>query len=214
MPFRRVLLQVLALFAVFTASACAADVVRLGVTAGPHAQIAEVARKVAARDGLDIRIVEFQDYIQPTAALDAGELDAKSYQHLPFLESQVKARGYRISPVGYTVTFPMGFYSKRYKSLADLPRGAKVGIQNDPSNSGRALLLLQKPGLLKLKPTAGISATTVDIVDNPKGLQIVQLEAAQLARSLDDLDASAINTNFALQAGLVPTRDAIAIEEA
>lgn len=192
----------------------ATDVVRLGVTAGPHAQIAEIAKKVAARDGLEIRIVEFQDYIQPNAALDAGELDANSYQHRPFLDSQVKARGYRISAVGDTVTFPMGFYSKRYKSLANLPRGAKVGIQNDPSNSGRALQLLQKAGAIKLKPGAGIGATTLDVIDNPKGLQIVQLEAAQLARSLDDLDASAINTNYALQAGLVPTRDAIAIEEA
>ncbi len=209
---RRVLLSFLALLA--AAHAHAADVVKLGVTAGPHAQIAEIARKVAARDGLEIRIVEFQDYIQPNAALDAGALDANSYQHLPFLESQVKARGYKITPVGNTVTFPMGFYSKRWKSLADLPKGAKVGIQNDPSNSGRALALLQKAGVLKLKPGAGISATTADIVDNPKNLQVVQLDAAQLARSLEDLDASAINTNFALQAGLVPTRDAIAIEEA
>lgn len=218
MPLRRsallkILLPALAL-AAGLASAQAADVIRLGVTAGPHAQIAEVAKKVAARDGVDIHIVEFQDYIQPDAALDAGDLDANSYQHLPFLESQVKARGYKLSAVGYTVTFPMGFYSKRLKSLAELPRGAKVGIPNDPSNSGRALLLLQKSGLLKLKPTAGISATTADIIDNPKGLQVVQLEAAQLTRSLDDLDASAINTNYALQAGLVPARDAIAIEEA
>ncbi len=214
---RPVLHALLALASLFAAApmAHAADVVvRLGVTAGPHAQIAEVARKVAARDGLEIRIVEFQDYIQPNAALDAGELDANSYQHGPFLESQIKARGYRISAVGNTVTFPMGFYSKRWKSLAELPHGAKVGIQNDPSNSGRALQLLQKAGALRLKPTAGISATAADIVDNPKGLQIVQLDAAQLARSLDDLDASAINTNFALQAGLVPTRDAIAIEDA
>jgi D-methionine transport system substrate-binding protein len=213
---RSVVLKSLALvvsLAVIALPSVAAEVVRLGVTAGPHAQIAEIAKKVAARDGLEIRIVEFQDYIQPNAALDAGELDANSYQHLPFLESQIKARGYRISAVGNTVTFPMGFYSKRWKSLADLPRGAKVGIQNDPSNSGRALQLLQKSGVLKLKPGAGISATTADIAENPKGLQIVQLEAAQLARSLDDLDASAINTNFALQAGLVPTRDAIAIEE-
>ena len=196
------------------APAHAADVVRLGVTAGPHAQIAEVAKKVAARDGIDLHIVEFQDYIRPNAALDAGDLDANSYQHLPFLESQIQARGYKISAVGYTVTFPMGFYSRRVKSLTELPRGAKVGIPNDPSNSGRALQLLQKAGVLRLKPAAGIGATASDIVDNPKGLQIVQLEAAQLARSLDDLDASAINTNFAMQAGLVPTRDAIAIEDA
>ena len=196
------------------AAAQAAEVVRLGVTAGPHAQIAEIAKKVAAREGIDLHIVEFQDYIRPNAALDAGDLDANSYQHLPFLESQIQARGYKISAVGYTVAFPLGFYSKRVKSLAELPRGAKVGIPNDPSNSGRALQLLQKAGVLKLKPTAGIGATAADIVDNPKGLQIVQLEAAQLARSLDDLDASAINTNFAMQAGLVPTRDAVALEDA
>ena len=202
------------LLAAGLACAQAADVVRLGVTAGPHAQIAEVAKKVAAREGVEIRIVEFQDYIRPNAALDAGDLDANSYQHLPFLESQIQARGYKISAVGNTVTFPMGFYSKRVKSLTELPRGAKVGIPNDPSNSGRALQLLQKAGVLRLKPGAGIGATATDIVDNPKGLQIVQLEAAQLARSLDDLDASAINTNFAMQAGLVPTRDAIAIEDA
>jgi D-methionine transport system substrate-binding protein len=192
----------------------AQDVIRIGVTAGPHAQIAEVAKKVAARDGLKLEIVEFQDYIQPNAALDAGDLQANSYQHLPFLQSQIQARGYKIVAVGDTVTFPMGFYSKKYKSLAELPDGAKVGIQNDPSNSGRALWLLQKYGLLKLKPDAGISATTLDIVDNPKHLQIVQIEAAQLPRSLDDLAASAINTNYAVQANLVPTRDAIAIEEA
>jgi len=217
MSRRSLVFRLLALAAALVAGAPiahAAEVIRLGVTAGPHAQIAEVAKKVAARDGLDIRIVEFQDYIQPNAALDSGELDANSYQHLPFLESQIKARGYKISAVGNTVTFPMGFYSKRFKSLADLPHGARVGIQNDPSNSGRALVLLQKAGVIRLKPGAGVSATTLDIAENPKGLQIVQLEAAQLARSLDDLDASAINTNYALQAGLVPSRDAIAIEEA
>jgi D-methionine transport system substrate-binding protein len=190
------------------------ETIRIAVTAGPHAQIAEVAKKVAEREGLKLQIVEFSDYIQPNAALDAGDVQANSYQHLPFLQTQIQARGYKISPVGYTVTFPMGFYSKKYKSLADLPKGAKVGIQNDPSNSGRALALLQKAGVIKLKPTAGISATVADVVDNPKGLQIVQVEAAQLPRSLDDLDASAINTNYAVQAKLLPTRDAIAIEDA
>ena len=106
--------------------------VRIAVTAGPHAQIAEVARKVAARDGLVLKIVEFQDYIQPNAALDAGDVEANSYQHKPFLDTQIQARGYKLTAVGATVTFPMGFYSKRYKSLTDLPAGAKVGIQNDP----------------------------------------------------------------------------------
>ena len=195
-------------------AAHAQDVIKIAVTAGPHAQIAEVAKKVAERDGLKLQIVEFNDYIQPNAALDAGDVQANSYQHLPFLQSQIQARGYKISAVGDTVTFPMGFYSKKFKSLAELPRGAKVGIQNDPSNSGRALALLQKYSVIKLKPTAGISATVADVIDNPKNLQIVQIEAAQLPRSLDDLDASAINTNYAVQAKLVPTRDAIAIEDA
>ena len=212
---RRALIALTALFlGATTLGTWAQDTVRIAVTAGPHAQIAEVAKKVAERDGLKLQIVEFQDYIQPNAALDAGDVQANSYQHLPFLQSQIQARGYQISPVGYTVTFPMGFYSKKVKSLADLPRGAKVGIQNDPSNSGRALALLQKYGAIKLKPTAGISATIADVIENPKGLQIVQVEAAQLPRSLDDLDAAAINTNYAVQAQLVPTRDAIAIEDA
>jgi D-methionine transport system substrate-binding protein len=210
---RRTLLLSSLLLIAAAAPAIAQETIKIAVTAGPHAQIAEVAKKVAERDGLKLQIVEFNDYIQPNAALDAGDVQANSYQHLPFLQSQIQARGYRISAVGNTVTFPMGFYSKKYKSLADLPPGAKVGIQNDPSNSGRALALLQKYGVIKLKPTAGISATVQDVVENPKKLQIVQIEAAQLPRSLDDLDASAINTNYAVQAKLVPTRDAIAIED-
>jgi D-methionine transport system substrate-binding protein len=198
----------------FAGAVHAQELIRVGVTAGPHAQIAEVAKKVAERDGLKLQIVEFQDYIQPNAALDSGDLQANSYQHLPFLQSQIQSRGYKISAVGDTVTFPMGFYSKKYKSLADLPQGAKIGIQNDPSNSGRALALLQKYGVIKLKAGAGVTATTLDVIENPKKLEIVQIEAAQLPRSLDDLAASAINTNYAIQANLVPTRDAIAIEDA
>jgi D-methionine transport system substrate-binding protein len=211
--FKRLLSVAVTAFMLVTASQ-AQEAIRIAVTAGPHARIAEVAKKVAERDGLTLQIVEFQDYIQPNAALDAGDVQANSYQHLPFLQSQIQARGYKISAVGDTVTFPMGFYSRKHKSLTDLPKGAKVGIQNDPSNSGRALALLQKYGVVKLRPGAGISATVADVVDNPKGLQIIQIEAAQLPRSLDDLDASAINTNYALQAKLVPTRDAIAIEDA
>ncbi len=201
------------LFSLFASIAQADEHIKLGVTAGPHAQIAEVAKKVAAREGLVIDIVEFNDYIQPNAALDAGDLDANSYQHLPFLKTQIQARGYKISPVGYTITFPMGFYSHRYKSLAALPDGAQVGIQNDPSNSGRALQLLEKYGVIKLKSGADVTATVQDVIANPKHLKIIQVDAAQLPRSLDDLDVAAINTNYAVTAGLVPTRDAIAIED-
>jgi D-methionine transport system substrate-binding protein len=211
--FKLIRSSLIAATVAFAGVAHAQDVIRIGVTAGPHAQIAEVAKKVAERDGLKLQIVEFQDYIQPNAALDSGDLQANSYQHLPFLQTQIQSRGYKITAVGDTVTFPMGFYSKKYKSLTELPEGAKVGIQNDPSNSGRALVLLQKYGVIKLKPGSGITATPLDVIENPKKLQIVQIEAAQLPRSLDDLSASAINTNYAVQANLVPTRDAIAIED-
>lgn len=197
------------------APAAAADrPLKVGVTAGPHAEIMEVVKKVAERDGLKLQIVEFSDYIQPNAALAQGDLDVNSYQHQPFLDQQVKDRGYRIVSVGKTVVFPMGIYSKKVKTLAELPVGARIAIPNDPTNGGRALLLLQREGVIKLKPSAGITASPLDIAENPKKLRIVELDAAQLPRSLEDADASAVNTNYALEAGLVPTRDAIAIEDA
>jgi len=185
---------------------------KIGVTAGPHAQIFEQVKKIVERDGLKIQIVEFTDYIQPNAALSSGDLDANSYQHKPFLDQQIKDRGYKFVNVGYTVNFPIGLYSKKVKSLAELKEGAKFGIPNDPTNGGRVLLVLQEKGLIKLKPEAGLKATPLDVIDNPKKLKFVELEAAQLPRSLDDLDAAAINTNYALPAGLVPSRDAIAQE--
>ena len=186
---------------------------KIGVTGGPHAQLFEQVKKIAEKDGLKIQIVEFSDYIQPNAALAAGDLDANSYQHKPFLDQQVKDRGYKIVNVGYTVNFPIGLYSKKVKSLAELKEGARFGIPNDPTNGGRVLLVLQDKGLIKLKPDAGLKATPLDVVENPKKLKFVELDAAQLPRSLDDLDASAVNTNYALSAGLNP-KDAIAQEAA
>jgi D-methionine transport system substrate-binding protein len=188
--------------------------IKVGVTGGPHAQIMEQVKKVAAKDGLNIQVVEFSDYIQPNAALAAGDLDANSYQHLPYLEAQIKDRGYKFAHVAYTVTFPMGVYSKKIKSLDQLKQGARVGVPNDPTNGGRGLLLLQAKGLIKLRPDAGLKATPLDIVENPRKIKIVELDAAQLPRSLDDLDAAAINGNYAESAGLSPTRDAIAMEGA
>lgn len=187
---------------------------KVGTMAGSDAQIFEVVKQVAHKRGLEIKIIEFSDYAQPNAALDAGDLDANGFQHKPFLDSQVKDRGYKIVSAGLTYVSPLGFYSKKVKSLKDLKNGAKVGIQNDPSNGNRALLLLQKEGLIKLRTgLEGKNATPLDIVENPKKLKIVELEAAQLPRALPDLDAASINTNFAAQAGLVPQRDAIAIED-
>jgi len=188
--------------------------IKVGVTAGPHAQIFEQVKKVAEKDGLKIQIVEFSDYVQPNAALAAGDLDANSYQHKPYLDQQIKDRGYKLVSVGYTVNYPIGLYSKKVKNLTDLKEGAKFGIPNDPTNGGRVLLVLQDKGLIKLRPEAGLKATPLDVIDNPKKLKFVELDAAQLARSLDDLDAAAINTNFALSAGLNPAKDAIAQESA
>ncbi|MCD2512118.1 MetQ/NlpA family ABC transporter substrate-binding protein [Comamonas endophytica] len=188
--------------------------IKVGVTGGPHAQIFEQVKLVAEKQGLKIQVVEFGDYVQPNAALSAGDLDANSYQHLPYLDAQVKDRGYKLVRVADTVNFPIGLYSKKVKKLADLPQGAKFGIPNDPTNGGRVLLLLQAQGLIKLKENAGLKATPLDVVSNPKKLRFVELDAAQLPRSLDDLDASAINTNFALSAGLNPKTDSIAQESA
>nr|WP_315429834.1 MetQ/NlpA family ABC transporter substrate-binding protein [uncultured Albidiferax sp.] len=186
---------------------------KIGVTVGPHAQIFEQVKKIAEKDGLKIQIVEFSDYIQPNAALAAGDLDANSYQHKPYLDQQVKDRSYKIVSVGYTVNFPIGIYSKKVKSLTELKEGARVGIPNDPTNGGRVLLVFQDKGLIKLKPDAGLKATPLDVIDNPKKIKFVEVDAAQLARTLDDLDASAVNTNYALSAGLNP-KDAIAQENA
>jgi D-methionine transport system substrate-binding protein len=187
---------------------------RIGVTAGPHAQLMEQAAKIAARDGLEIRVIEFSDYIQPNAALAQGDLDANSYQHQPFLDQQIKDRGYKIVSIAQTVVFPIGVYARKYKSLNDLPAGAEIAIPNDPTNGGRVLLLLQREGVIKLRPDAGLRATPVDVIESPKRVRLIELDAAQLPRSLDDVDAAAINTNFAIQAGLSPIRDAIAMESA
>ena len=194
-------------------TAHAEDTIKVGVTGGPHAQIMEVVKTVAAKNGLNIKIVEFSDYVQPNAALAGGDLDANSYQHDPYLQAQVKDRGYKLIRVADTVTYPMGIYSKKLKKLANLQPGAKIAVPNDPTNGGRALLLLQKQGLLKLRSDAGLKATPLDIVENPKKLKIVELDAAQIPRSLNDVDAAAINTNFAMEAGLKPNQDAIAIED-
>jgi D-methionine transport system substrate-binding protein len=193
--------------------AFADESIKVGVTGGPHAQLMDVVKSVAAKNGLSIKVIEFSDYVQPNAALAGGDLDANSYQHDPYLQAQVKDRGYKLIKIADTVTFPMGIYSKKVKTLAELPAGAKIAVPNDPTNGGRALLLLQKQGLIKLRADAGLKATPLDIVENPKKLKIVELDAAQIPRSLGDVDAAAINTNFAMEAGLKPKEDAIAIED-
>ncbi|HEY3424330.1 MAG TPA: MetQ/NlpA family ABC transporter substrate-binding protein [Negativicutes bacterium] len=187
--------------------------IKVGVSAGPHAEIMEVVKKVAEKEGLKLEIVEFNDYMQPNIALNQGDIDVNSYQHQPWLDNQIKDRHYELVSIAKTIIFPMGIYSKKIKSIADVKEGAIVAIPNDPTNGSRALAILEKNGLLKMNPNAGLKATAADIIDNPKGLKVKELDAAQIPRSLDDVDLAAINTNYAIVAGLVPNRDALAIED-
>ncbi len=186
--------------------------IRIGVTPGPHAQILEAVKPIAAQKGLDIKIVEFSDYVVPNEALASGELEANSFQHQPYLDNQKADRGYKIETVAQTVNFPIGVYSKKLKSFDALPDGAKVAIPNDPTNGGRALLLLQDKGLLKLKEGVGFKPTILDVTENKKNLKFVEIDAAQAPRVLDDVDAAVINTNYATQAGLDPVKDALTRE--
>ncbi|MGX9962567.1 MetQ/NlpA family ABC transporter substrate-binding protein [Roseomonas sp. F4] len=190
----------------------AARPLRVGVTQGVHAQTFEKVQELLARDGFVTRAVEFGDFIQPNAALAAGDLDANAYQHLPFLEAQRAQRGYDFVPVGKTVLTLMGVFSRRHRSLDALPNGARVAIPNDPTNGGRALLLLAQNGAFTLRAGADHRATVADITANPKRIRIVELEAASIARSLEDVDAGAITGNYAVPAGLNPLRDALARE--
>ena len=166
-------------------------------------------RPVAARQGLELRIVEFSDYITPNAALDAGDLQANSYQNKPFLDQQIKDRGYKIENAGFTVNFPLGIYSRRWKRWEDVPEGAQIAIQNDPTNGGRSLLLLRDAGVIGLREGVGLLPTLRDIVSNLRKLRFIEIDAAQTPRALDDVDAAAVNTNFALSANLNPSRDAL-----
>ena len=205
---RNFLLAACLLAAVAAPAAAQTQTLRVGVTPGPHAQILEVVKPIAAKRGLDIKIVEFSDYVVPNEALSAGELEANSFQHLPYLDNQKKDRGYKLEPVATTVNFPLGVYSKKHKSFDQVPNGGTIAIPNDPTNGGRALLLLQDNGVLKLKADVGFKPTVADITENPRRLKIIEVDAAQTPRSLDDVEAAAINTNYATPAGLSPS-DAI-----
>jgi D-methionine transport system substrate-binding protein len=180
------------------------QVVRIGVSPGPHAEILEKVKPLLAKQGVELKIIEFSDYVVPNQALDAGELEANSFQNQPYLDNQVKDRGFKIETVGLTVNFPLGIYSSKYKSWSEVPDGASVAIQNDPTNGGRSLLLLQDKGIIKLKDGVGFKPTVADITANPKKLKIIEIEAAQTPRSLDDVAAAAINTNYAVDAKIDP----------
>ena len=203
------------LLAILVSSGChlqkkTADVV-VGHIAGPETELVEVAKQVAKQQyQLEVKIVEFSDYNLPNEALADGSLDMNIYQHLPYLQSSIAARGYPLSVMGKTFIYPMGIYSNHYKNLTEIPDAAVISIPNDSSNQTRALRVLQSAGLIRLteKNTLGVG----DIVSNPKHLKIKELDAAQLPRLLPDVDAAVINTTFAIPAGLNPAQDALFLE--
>ncbi|MGM0835228.1 MAG: MetQ/NlpA family ABC transporter substrate-binding protein [Bacillota bacterium] len=195
-----------------SSEALSEDKLVVGVTAGPHEQILEKVKEVAAKDGLEIEIEVFTEYVMPNVALDEGDLDVNSFQHKPYLKQFKKDRGLDLTDVATTVNFPMGIYSTSIKDIKDLKDGDKVGLPNDPTNGARSLQLFELAGLIKLKEGAGANATLKDIEENEKNLEFIELEASQIPRQLEELAAAAINTNFAVEFGFVPTKDSIFIE--
>lgn len=190
----------------------AAVELKIGVSPVPHADIINFVAPTLEKEGVKVKVIEFNDYVQPNLALAEKELDANFFQHKPYLDTFSKEHKLNLAVLTAVHLEPMGVYSKLIKNVADLPDGAKIAVPNDPTNGGRALKVLETAGILKVRPEAGILASPADIVDNPKHVKIVEVEAAQLPRALDDVDAAVINSNYALAAKLNPTKDAIAIE--
>ncbi len=187
---------------------------KVGASPVPHAEILEQIKPVLAKQNIDLKIVEFSDYIQPNMALGDKELDANFFQHEPYLLNFIgEHKNLKLKNAGGVHVEPMGVYSKKVKKLDELKDGNIVAIPNDPTNGGRALLLLEKAGVIKLKAGLGVKATVQDVTENKLNLQFKEIEAAQLPRSLDDVTIAVINTNFAMQASLNPTKDAIFIED-
>lgn len=188
--------------------------IKVGATPVPHAEILEEVKPDLQAKGIALEIVEFNDYVQPNIALNDKELDANFFQHEPYLNDFVKEHSeMKLKNAGGIHIEPMGVYSKKIKVLDEIADGAQIAIPNDSTNGGRALLLLQKAGLIKLNDGVAETATVQDIVENPRNFVIQEIEAAQLPRTLEDVDIAVINTNFAMNADLNPTKDALYIED-
>jgi D-methionine transport system substrate-binding protein len=197
------------LLALGTLSSQAADPLRVGVSAGPYGEILEFAGKLAAKEGLGVKVIEFTDWNMPNAALANGEIDVNNFQHIPYLNNQIKQRGYDLVPVASSIVVPMGLYSSKAKAAADLKPGSTIAIPNDPTNAARALFLIEKAGLVKLRDGSGLDATIADIAENASKIKFIELDAAQLPRSLDDVDAAVITLNYAVLAGLDPSKSLV-----
>ncbi|MCM2320342.1 MAG: MetQ/NlpA family ABC transporter substrate-binding protein [Pseudomonas sp.] len=206
------LLAAATLFAAFSVTAQAEETLNVAATPVPHAEILEVVKPLLAKQGVELKVRVFTDYVQPNLQVQQKNLDANFFQHQPYLDEFNASRKTELVSVTGVHIEPFGAYSSTIKSLDELPEGASVAIPNDATNGGRALLLLAKAGVITLKEGAGITATPKDIAENPKHIQVRELEAATLPRVLKQVDLALINTNYALEAGLTPTKDALAIE--
>ncbi|HYD30814.1 MAG TPA: MetQ/NlpA family ABC transporter substrate-binding protein [Azospirillaceae bacterium] len=183
----------------------AVEPLKVGVSAGPYGEILEFAGKIAAKEGIEVKVIEFTDWNMPNEALARGDIDANNFQHQPYLDNQVKQRGYDLVSVAKSVVVPMGVYSSKAETLTAIKEGSTIAIPNDPTNGARALFLLQNAGLIKLK-SDDIKTSIADIAENPKKLKFVELDAAQLPRSLDDVTAAVITLNYAVLAKLDPKK--------
>lgn len=185
---------------------------KVGATAVPHAEILEEIKPDLAKKGIELKIIEFTDYVTPNLALADKDLDANFFQHVPYLDKFTSERNLKLSSVGNIHVEPLGLYSKKFKSLTDLKKNSVIAIPNDPSNGGRALILLHNNGIVTLKDSTNLYSTEFDIIKNPKNLKFKPLEAAQLPRVLQDVDFAVINTNFVIETGLSPKKDALLLE--
>lgn len=208
----RILTYIVLLFSLVACNQHSSNTLVIGAIAGPETELIETAKHVAKNKyGLDIKIITFNDYNLPNEALQDGSLDANVYQHLPYLQTAIKSHRYHLEMIGRTFVYPVGIYSKKFKTLNELPEKAIIAIPNDPSNESRALQLLEKANLITLKNTENTGLK--DIATNPRNFQFKEMDAAQLPRILPDVDAAVINTTFALPAGLTPARDALFTED-
>ena len=189
------------------------NLIRIGVSPRPHRELIEFIEEDLENEGIELEIVEFDDYVKPNLALAENELDANFFQHEPYMNNFKEENNIDIISIGGVHIEPMGLYSSKYKSIDELEDGSEIAIPNDPTNGGRALLLLEKHGIIGLKEDAGILATENDVEENPKNLKFTALEAAYLPRVLNEVDGAIINGNYALEADLIPTKDSILLEE-
>ncbi len=184
----------------------------VGATPEPHAEMLNLVKEEMKAAGFELEVKEFTDYVTPNTALEDGEIDANFFQHIPYMNSFNVEHGYHLVNAGGIHIEPLALYSKKYKALKDLPNGATIAIPNDPTNEGRALLLLESAGLIKLADSTNLESTPLDIKENSKNLKFNEIEAASLPRVLDDVDAAVINGNYAIPAGLIASKDGLFVE--